>query len=299
MGEAPWITASPNPVPISQGCGTTTIAWSSGSERATQIYVSRDGGPEKLFAGGIAGKSQGLRDARWITPGADFEFRMYAMPDRQEPLASTVVTSVVSQNLKPREDCQPIRPRMSAAEIDLFMSSCLGKESVVEFGLGGSTLCLLQAGVKEILSVETDPIWVARVAEHELVRPHIASGRLSMCEVDVGPTKGWGRPADRSKQATWPAYWQEPWRRVETDKVDLVFVDGRFRVASTLNAMLQGSEDLTIVVHDFWTRPGYHVLLKYLNCACRADSLGVFFVKRRVDSRAMLNDLLRHAFVVD
>jgi hypothetical protein len=66
-------------------------------------------------------------------------------------------------------------------------------------------------------------------------------------------------------------------------------------VACTLNAILQGSLDMTIVVHDFWNRPKYAVLLDYLNCACRADSLAVFFPKSTINPVSLRKDLARYA----
>jgi hypothetical protein len=50
--------------------------------------MSKDGGPEKLFAG-LA--PRGSQDAAWIAQG-QYEFRLYAGKEHQKVLASVTVT---------------------------------------------------------------------------------------------------------------------------------------------------------------------------------------------------------------
>jgi hypothetical protein len=82
------LTASPNPVPAGDGLGTATIAWSTGDGSVGQVYVSEDGGPEKLFAQDPAGSV----DAPWIRTGAEYEFRLYAGTERRTLLNAVMVT---------------------------------------------------------------------------------------------------------------------------------------------------------------------------------------------------------------
>jgi hypothetical protein len=192
-----------------------------------------------------------------------------------------------------------MKPLMSDAELELFKCAITGKEHAVEFGSGGSTLCLLDAGVADIFSVESSASWVRRLLNHEDLRAEVASGRLTVYHADIGETKAYGFPANDSRRNDWPGYWREPWRRVDGEKIDLVVVDGRFRVACTLNAIANGIGDETIVIHDFWNRPGYQVLLKYLNCASRTGTLGIFFPKKNIHLAALIEDLERHAYVPD
>jgi len=185
---------------------------------------------------------------------------------------------------------------MSPGEIELFLCAARGKHFAVEFGVGGSTFCLIDAGIDRVFSVESDITWIETIITHEHLRPHVASGRLTMHHGDIGPTRKWGHPLDNSRIDDWPNYWREPWRQIPANEVDLVFIDGRFRVACALHALEQGTQDMTVMVHDFWNRPKYEVLLKYFNCACRADTLAVFFPKARVDLDSLQEDLRRHSY---
>ena len=86
---APTITASPNPVTIGEGLGTTTITWNTGDGTTGRVYVSEDGAPETLFTEGPTGAAP----APWIQAGKTFEFRLYAGTEHAKVLAKTQVTS--------------------------------------------------------------------------------------------------------------------------------------------------------------------------------------------------------------
>ncbi len=81
---APTISASPNPVPASEGLGRTTISWNSVNGK---IYVSENGRDEVLFADSPGGS----QDANWIEAGSVYEFRLYNA-DHSELLEKVVVT---------------------------------------------------------------------------------------------------------------------------------------------------------------------------------------------------------------
>jgi hypothetical protein len=91
-GEAatgrPSLVAVPNPVPPGQdNVGTTTVSWSTGRPSGGEVWVSEDGGPERLFASRV----EGSQAAPWIRAGATYEFRLYAGSDRATRLATVQV----------------------------------------------------------------------------------------------------------------------------------------------------------------------------------------------------------------
>jgi len=86
--SAATITASPNPVTIGEGPGTTTITWNTGDGTTGQVYVSEDGAPEHLFATAPTGSAP----APWIAAGKTFEFNLYAGTEHAKALAKTQVT---------------------------------------------------------------------------------------------------------------------------------------------------------------------------------------------------------------
>lgn len=81
------ITASPNPVPLGEKTGTTTISWNTGDGSVGQVYLSKDGAPEAIFASGTPGSVA----APWIEAAATYEFRLYAGTEHTKLLAKTQV----------------------------------------------------------------------------------------------------------------------------------------------------------------------------------------------------------------
>ena len=86
--SAATISASPNPVAIGEGPGTTTVTWNTGDGSSGQIFVSENGSPERIFASGPAGSVP----APWIQAGRTFEFRLYAGTQHTTVLAKMQVT---------------------------------------------------------------------------------------------------------------------------------------------------------------------------------------------------------------
>ena len=79
------LRADPNPVPVGNPNGRTTITWDTGSDAVGEVYVVR-AGSDKIFASGF----RGSQDAPWIPPGST-EFRLYKQADHKL-LAQLTVT---------------------------------------------------------------------------------------------------------------------------------------------------------------------------------------------------------------
>ena len=82
------LSASPNPVPVGEKAGRTTIRWSTPDACSGNVYVSTDGKEEMLFAEGC----QGTATVDWIRAGRIYEFRLYDS-DRTRLLDKICVTT--------------------------------------------------------------------------------------------------------------------------------------------------------------------------------------------------------------
>lgn len=85
--RTPTIAADPNPVPPGAGLGRTTISWTTLSKDDAEVRVSKDGGPEQLFARG----RNGSVEVGWIAMGSSYEFRLYSRDASRRLLAKTIV----------------------------------------------------------------------------------------------------------------------------------------------------------------------------------------------------------------
>ena len=64
------------------------------------------------------------------------------------------------------------------------------------------------------------------------------------------------------------------------EKIDLIFIDGRFRVASLINCYNRISMDCIILFDDFKYRENYHDIIKYFKVIDYSDKL--FALKRNL-----------------
>jgi hypothetical protein len=166
---------------------------------------------------------------------------------------------------------------------------------IVEFGCGGSTLLFLEATSAVIDSVDNNKDWVERISAEPRPAEALGNGRLKICLVDTGPVGRWGSPTDDATRPLWRRYPCAVWNGLRPPAVDLVFVDGRFRVACTLRALLQPQPPAIIAFHDFWTRlDRYSDVLRFLEVSGRAGSLAIFTPRQGNDRRELERMLQQH-----
>ncbi len=185
-------------------------------------------------------------------------------------------------------------PHMSMAEIECFKTAICRKTKMMEFGAGGSTLLCIQEEGVSLVSVECDKNWINKLSEFRITQTALSEGRLHFHHADIGPTGEWGNPVGDSAITRWPNYWKDVWKEQPQLNFDCIFVDGRFRVACTLFAITKLQQDTTIIIHDFWSRDYYHIILKYLTCIATTDDLAIFCIKPNIDFTVLVQDLAEH-----
>jgi hypothetical protein len=160
-----------------------------------------------------------------------------------------------------------------AADERSLLRHCLARcHRYLEFGSGLSTFFALDEGVEMCWSVELDPRWVERMRSFLDIRKAEAAGRLVLHYADIGAVGEWGIPFSDSPQAKWNRYPLEIWDRIPAPP-DLVFVDGRFRLACCLAAWLACPRSTRVLMHDFGTSDP--VRRNYARVQCFAEIVGV------------------------
>lgn len=186
------------------------------------------------------------------------------------------------------------RPAMHPDELAMISAIMARSHYMLEFGAGGSTTLALKLGLSRVIAVESDCAWIDRLRSDEAAARALSDGRLQLLHADIGPISALGAPADRGATKKWPGYAARPWSCVDLDLLDLVLIDGRFRVACALQALLHARPNTFIAIHDFWNRPAYHSVLCFLDEAARCNRLGVFRTRESFD-RDAAERLLAHA----
>lgn len=166
-----------------------------------------------------------------------------------------------------------MHPQMSEAEVAL-MDKYTPNGCILEFGAGGSSAFFAKKGVQQLISVESDREWINRMLlSNSTLREWAKARRWSPFHVEIGATGEWGFPLSHKPDVAWLNYHQFIWDAVDASKLDFVLVDGRFRVACTLQLLLRTREKTPLImVHDFSPREYYHVLLKFFDVIEQADT---------------------------
>lgn len=185
---------------------------------------------------------------------------------------------------------------MTAKERKCFEKYVLKSKNYLEYGLGGSTIFYLRNSRGKVCSVEANSSWLEFMRRKNVIAKNEAKGRLEIFQVDIGPTKEWGYPVNDYARERFPDYSDAVFGRKEV-KYDLILIDGRFRIACVLAALIhQGKNNPIVAIHDFWFTDSYHVVLKYLEVVEKADTLGIFRLKQGVKCEELIADYDKYKY---
>jgi len=150
-----------------------------------------------------------------------------------------------------------------------------------EFGSGGSTYqASIRPNIKTIYSVESDIIW------HKKLKNIISTNnvRYIVSEMDTQPNT-WGHPGKRAtidEVINYSTHMKNLDQHLQHD-IDLIFIDGRFRVACCLKCHDIMNDDCVIIFDDFINRPHYHVVLEYFNIIEKTIDNRMVVLKKKVN----------------
>lgn len=152
-------------------------------------------------------------------------------------------------------------PHLEKNDIQIFYKYLNKIKVYFEYGSGGSTYqASLKKNIQKIYSVESDIEWQTKL------KKNIKNDNVTYIfnEMNTQPNT-WGNPGPNSTHEQHINY-SNHIRNItdeEQKSIDLVFIDGRFRVACCLKCFDVIREDCLIAFDDFLNRQEYHVVLKY------------------------------------
>ena len=196
---------------------------------------------------------------------------------------------------------EQLGPLLSPAEVALFKKYVGQARYYFETGSGGSTFIASgMPNLKRIEVVESDVTWLNKLRKYKPVHDAMCvHKKLRMHHVDVGAKpNAIGVPHDSSMKSMWTLYGGaialyagSPWEA----KPDLVFVDGRFRVAAVMHAYKVIDEGALIMMHDY-DRKQYHVVETVVRKVEQVERLAVFKVTNRTATTMALAEQLLHRY---
>lgn len=185
-------------------------------------------------------------------------------------------------------------PCMHENEIKLFSSCILNSNELLEFGCGGSTIHALNKNINiRITSVETDSAYIEKM-KNNINNNQLLKGRCKLIHANIGEVKDWGNPVNRDDMLKWLNYTVNLWPKF-SECFDSVFIDGRFRLATSLFALIYIPNALHIF-HDFTVRSHYSPLLKYIDVQEVEHTLIVYRRKTGIKCSQILAEASKHLF---
>jgi hypothetical protein len=168
-----------------------------------------------------------------------------------------------------------MEPHLSKNDKEMFYRYLQNINSYFEYGSGGSTYQVsIRNNIKSIYSVESDIEWQKKLKEI-IKNPNI---KYIFNEMDTQPDN-WGSPGKNATKLQKINYSNHilTLSKEEQYSIDLVFIDGRFRVACCLKCYDIIKDNCLIVFDDFLNRPHYHIVLEYFD-----------IVEKTVDNRMVI-----------
>jgi hypothetical protein len=159
-----------------------------------------------------------------------------------------------------------------------------------EYGSGGSTYnASLKTNIKQIYSVESDISW------HNKLKNLIKNEKVTFIynEMDTLPNT-WGKPGPNSTKEEWINY-SDQIKKLDINvskEIDLILIDGRFRVACCLKCFDVITNDCAIAFDDFLNREEYHVVLDYYDIVEKTEDERMVILKKKVTINSVPKELI-------
>ena len=130
--------------------------------------------------------------------------------------------------------------RMTKDEKKLFDDVIRNSKFYLEFGAGGSTFRSLRKSNAIVFSVDSSLEWIKLMEEYVFIKRMQNKKRLKLIHVDIGKTGLWGHPLDAESKELFPSFSSKVFGMLKQDvNLDTILIDGRFRVACTLKAIIE------------------------------------------------------------
>lgn len=178
---------------------------------------------------------------------------------------------------------------MTNKERNFFIKTVSGARTYFEWGPGHSTYLAFRCGLLRITSVDAVQGSIACVLAHPQIAASATLLRGIFVDIDADPER-WALPRSNASIARWPSVSDSILFESGPHRIDVAFVDGRFRSASIVKAAAVLRDDASILVHDYPKRPGYHFCVKEGLCR-EVKSAGRMVLLRRGDAARAIDAL--------
>lgn len=217
------------------------------------------------------------------------------------PYGLIVIYRHLKENKKRIENSDDFEWLMTENEKELFKKYIHHAKIYLEFGSGGSTIAALKFSEGQIYSVESSNEWIKTLRQkNEIINNSEKSRRLNLIHADIGNVGMFGTPIVSENETNLERflnYSQKIFSEYSKVKfADVILIDGRFRVACCLSTLLETNEDAVIILHDYWNRPGYHVIKNYVDIIDGVDTIMVCKKKQNISNDEIVREYEKYKY---
>ena len=171
-------------------------------------------------------------------------------------------------------------PELRANDVKMFYRYLDNSTVYFEYGSGGSTYqANLKPNIQKIYTVESDKTWMDKLNS---VITNNSKITYIYNEMGTKPHT-WGYTSGRCLKTDLINY-SEHMRNLsieERSKIDLVMIDGRFRVACCLKCFDIINDECYIIFDDFLNRKNYHVVLDYYDIIEKTEDKRMVVLRKK------------------
>lgn len=193
-------------------------------------------------------------------------------------------------------DSQNNTPHLDKKGLAVFEKYVSHADCYLEYGAGASTWYAHELGAKQIISVDSSEEWIQNVEEHL-----DDAKNVNLIYSDIGPVGHWGKPINDKCIKDYHDYMVAPWRLAAKKKlkVDLIMVDGRFRVACFLYSLLCAEPGTVILFDDYSLRFRYHIVENFCKKVESHGRLAEFHVTKDYDLAELVAHIAKYSIIID
>jgi len=187
-----------------------------------------------------------------------------------------------------------MKPHLAPNDLILFYKYLDNAKVYFEYGSGGSTYqASSRENIRQLFSVESDKEWVRKLQQNIQVDDK-SKITYFYNEMNTQPNT-WGRPGPNSTPLQHKNYSNRirTLTKAEQQSIDLVFIDGRFRVACCLKCFDVITPECLIAFDDFLNRPHYHLVLDYYDIVDKTTDNRMVILKKKKNVRAVPDALIQ------
>ena len=185
------------------------------------------------------------------------------------------------------------QPLLKTKDKEMFYKYLDKSETYFEYGSGGSTYqASVRSNIKQMYSVESDLEWHNKLKTLFNGRNNIA---LIYNDMDTRP-RTYGHPGPNSTPTQKMNYSNQIRLLASRSRqnIDLVLIDGRFRVACCLKCFDVINDECLIAFDDFLGRQdSYRIVLDYYEIVDRTEDNRMVILKKKQDISLVPEELIR------